>query len=158
MPNHLPYGKIPSARPLLLSVVLAAGLSGFMFAGSAEAAQFTVYKSPWCGCCSNWVDQLKAKGHDVVTKDVENLDAIKKLAGVPGDLQACHTASVEGYVVEGHVPVKEIDRLLSERPTARGIAVPGMPGGSLGMEGADPESYNVMLFKADGTTSVYAKY
>ena len=139
----------------MLSVALMVGTS---LSAPAYAAEITVYKSPWCGCCSKWADRLQAKGHTVTTKNMENLDAIKKLAGVPEDLQSCHTAMVDGYVVEGHVPAKDIERLLGERPKAKGLAVPGMPVGSPGMEGGEPERFDVMLFSTDGSTSVYARY
>lgn len=150
--------KSSNIRPLVLSVALAASVAGVSISGPAYAAQITVYKSPWCGCCSSWADRLEAEGHTITAKDIENLDSIKKLAGVPEALQACHTALIEGYVIEGHVPAKDIERLLADRPEARGLAVPGMPGGSLGMEGAAPERYEVVLFNADGSTSVYARY
>lgn len=152
------HPKTRSVRPLLLSVALAAGIVGTTLSAPALAADITVYKSPWCGCCSKWADHLQAKGHTVTTKNMENLDAIKKLAGVPEGLQSCHTAMVEGYVLEGHVPAKDIERLLAERPNAKGLAVPGMPVGSPGMEGGAPERFDVMLFGTDGSTSVYARY
>lgn len=150
--------KTWSVRPLLLSVALAAGIAGTTLSAPALAAEITVYKSPWCGCCSKWADHLQAKGHTVTTKNMENLDAIKKMAGVPEGLQSCHTAMVEGYVLEGHVPARDIERLLAERPKAKGLAVPGMPVGSPGMEGGAPERFDVMLFGTDGSTSVYARY
>jgi hypothetical protein len=145
-------------KPFILSAVLTASVASMSLSGPASAAELTVYKSPWCGCCASWIDGLKAEGHSVTAKDIEDLDAIKKMAGVPDALQACHTALVDGYVIEGHVPVKDIERLLAERPEAKGLAVPGMPGGSLGMEGAAPEPYEVIFFKSDGTQSVYARY
>ncbi len=145
-------------RPLLAFAVLAANVAGTSISGRAYAAEFTVYKSPWCGCCSKWVDHLQANGHDVVTKDIEDLDMIKKMAGVPENLQSCHTAMVDGYVIEGHVPAKDIERLLTERPKANGLAAPGMPTGAPGMEGGAPDQYDVMLFRSDGSASVYSKY
>ncbi len=153
-----PNRKSRSARPLLLTVALTAGIAGTTLSAPAYAAEITVYKSPWCGCCSKWADNLQANGHTVTTKNIENLDAIKKMAGVPEGLQSCHTAMVEGYIVEGHVPAKDIERLLGERPKAKGLAVPGMPVGSPGMEGGAPERFDVMLFSTDGSTSVYARY
>lgn len=158
MVNSKRHRKIWNAKPLLVSLAVAVGFAAMSLSSPAAAADFTVYKSPYCGCCANWISQLQASGHTVATKDIENIEGIKNLAGVPEALRACHTATVEGYIVEGHVPLKEIERLLAERPQARGVAVPGMPGGSLGMEGGDPEPYNVVLFKADGTESVYARY
>lgn len=141
---------------LLAPMAIAAGFAGT--SPPAYAAEFTVYKSPWCGCCSTWADHLKANGHSVTTENLESLDIIKKMAGVPEPLEACHTALVGGYVVEGHVPAKDIERLLAERPKAKGLAVPGMPGGSPGMEGATPDRYDVLLFQADGSATVYARY
>ncbi len=152
------HRKTRSVRPLLLSVALAAGIVGTTLSAPALAADITVYKSPSCGCCSKWADHLQAKGHTVTTKNMENLDAIKKLAGVPEGLQSCHTAMVEGYVLEGHVPAKDIERLLAQRPNAKGLAVPGMPVGSPGMEGGAPDRYDVMLFDTDGSVNVYGRY
>ena len=158
------HRKMPSVRPFLLTVALAASIVGTSHSGPAYAAEITVYKSPWCGCCSKWADHLQAKGHTVTTKNMENLDAIKKLAGVPEGLQSCHTAMVDGYVGRKtddghrHVPAKDFERLLAERPKAKGLAVPGMPVGSPGMEGGAPERFDVMLFGTDGSTSVYARY
>lgn len=139
-------------------LALAAGVAAALPLAPAQAAEFTVHKSPWCGCCGNWIKHLEANGHSVVTKDTEDLDALKKLAGVPEPLQSCHTAMVEGYVIEGHVPAKDIERLLAERPKATGLAAPGMPSGSPGMEGGTPEKYDVLLFQSDGSTSIYARH
>lgn len=101
---------------------------------------------------------MRANGHSVHVQNMENLDMIKKMAGVPDRLQSCHTAMVSGYAVEGHVPAKDIARLLAERPKAKGLAVPGMPAGSPGMEQGAPERYDVLLFQRDGSTSVYSKH
>jgi len=124
----------------------------------AQSANIVVYKSPTCGCCKNWVAHMQKNGHSVKTQDFEDMDPIKKLAGVPEPFQSCHTAMVNGYVVEGHVPAKDVDRLLKERPKARGISVPGMPAGAPGMEQGESERYNVLLFQSDGTSSIYAKH
>lgn len=145
-------------RPLLASMAIAVSVTLTSFSEPAYAAEFTVYKSPWCGCCSKWVDHLQANGHTVATKNIENLDMIKKMAGVPERFQSCHTAMVDGYIVEGHVPSKDIERLLAERPKAKGLAVPGMPTGSPGMEGGAPDKYDVMLFNPDGSSDVFARY
>jgi len=143
---------------LLACLAAVSGIAATSVPVAAYAAKFTVYKSPWCGCCGNWVKHLEANGHSVVTKNTETLDALKKMAGVPEPLQSCHTATVDGYVIEGHVPAKDIERLLAERPKAKGLAVPGMPAGSPGMEGGAPENYNVMLFQPDGSASVYTRH
>tara|TARA_R110001592_G_scaffold81249_4_gene241276 strand:+ start:2480 stop:2938 length:459 start_codon:yes stop_codon:yes gene_type:complete len=123
----------------------------------AAAAEITVYKSPYCGCCGAWVTHMKDHGHDVTTVEMEDLTAIKKMTGVPAPLQSCHTAVVGGYVIEGHVPASDVARLLAEKPKARGLAVPGMPVGSPGMEGPNPEAYEVLVFQTDGTSAVYAR-
>ncbi len=160
MTDQEPRRNTLSVRPLALftAIAIAGGIATASLSGAANAAAITVYKSPWCGCCASWAERLEAEGHTLTINDVEDLGQIKKLAGVPEELQACHTASAEGYIIEGHVPAKELARLLAERPEARGLAVPGMPGGSLGMEGGEPEPYDVLLFDADGTTTVYAQY
>ncbi len=143
---------------LFACLAVVAGITATSVPVVAYAANLTVYKSPWCGCCGDWVKHLEANGHSVVTKNTETLDALKKMAGVPEPLQSCHTATVDGYVIEGHVPAKDIERLLAERPKAKGLAVPGMPAGSPGMEGGAPDKYNVMLFQPDGSASVYARH
>jgi hypothetical protein len=125
---------------------------------AASAAEITVYKSPYCGCCGAWVDHIKAAGHAVKTVEMEDLTGIKKMTGVPEPLQSCHTAVVGGYVIEGHVPAADVARLLREKPKARGLAVPGMPVGSPGMEGPNPDVYDVLLFQADGTAAVYGRH
>lgn len=118
-----------------------------------------VYKSPTCGCCSQWVDHLKANGFKVRAHDTNNVAAHKTRLGVPSGLGSCHTAQVGGYLVEGHVPAKEIKRLLKQKPRARGLAVPAMPMGSPGMEaGGRKDAYKVFLVKRDGSTQTYARY
>ncbi|MGO4832114.1 DUF411 domain-containing protein [Rhizobiaceae sp. 2RAB30] len=107
-------------------------------AGGAIAGEFvTVYKSPSCSCCESWSKVLQQAGYTIERHDMEDLSAIKKAAGVPGDMEGCHTARIGTYFVEGHVPLEAIAKLMSERPDIAGIAVPGMPQGSLGM-GDDP--------------------
>lgn len=158
MTTHKHSQKPRWIKPLLASVAIAVGATAASLSGPTFAAEFTVYKSPWCGCCSKWVYHLQASGHTVSTKDIENLDMVKKKAGVPERLQSCHTAMVEGYVIEGHVPSKDIERLLAERPMAKGLAVPGMPIGSPGMEGGAPDKYTVMLINPDGSSDVFARH
>lgn len=135
------------------------------FAGSAEPTPdpdlpaITVYKSPTCGCCKEWVDHLQTEGFTVKTNDVMDMNQIKEQFGVPGSLSSCHTAVVEGYVVEGHVPAVDIKQLLQERPNVTGLTVPGMPVGSPGMEqGGRPDPYNVLAFNKQGQTSIFTKY
>lgn len=126
--------------------------------GQAKAVEMTVYKSPTCGCCGKWIDHVKAAGFQVKVVDMDDVTEIKQASGVPMKLRTCHTAVVGNYVVEGHVPADVIKKLLADKPAAAGIAVPGMPVGSPGMEvGAQKDPYEVILFEKSGKTSVYAK-
>ncbi len=109
-----------------------------------------VFKSPTCGCCSKWVDHLTQNGFRVEAQDVADLDAVKQRAGVPSHLRACHTAVIDGYTIEGHIPATAIKKLLDERPNVKGLAVPGMPAGSPGMPSPTPEPYDVVTFGAGG--------
>lgn len=127
-------------------------------AAPALAAEITVYKSPTCGCCKEWVKHLQANGFKVTAKDVSDVEPYKQANGVPPTLGSCHTARVNGYTIEGHVPAGDIQRLLKERPKVRGLAVPGMPTGSPGMEGAYKERYETLTFDRNGRTTVYARH
>jgi hypothetical protein len=125
----------------------------------AAGPVITVYKDPNCGCCSIWVEHLRKNGFEVTVHDVDNMAEYKRKYGVPASLQSCHTGVVNGYTIEGHVPAAEIHRLLKERPKSKGLAVPGMPIGSPGMEaGTSSQRYSVLLFDDAGTTSVYKVY
>lgn len=124
----------------------------------SAATQVQVYKTPTCGCCGNWVQHLRTNGFQVSVKDVPDTTEYRHKFGVPDSLTSCHTAVVEGYALEGHVPAAEVQRILRERPKAKGLAVPGMPMGSPGMEAARTQPYNVMLIDATGKASVYASY
>jgi hypothetical protein len=115
----------------------------------AENSNILVYKDPNCGCCTGWVQHLKEAGFTVRVEETVDLRAIRARLGVPADLAACHTAQVEGYVLEGHVPAVAVRRLLEKRPIAIGLAVPGMPVGSPGMEGGVPQRYDIVLFGAN---------
>jgi hypothetical protein len=118
----------------------------------------TVYKSSTCGCCSNWVEHMKANGFNVTATDVPDIEVPKRTHGVPKTLESCHTAIVGGYVVEGHVPADVVQRLLREKPAIVGVAVPGMPVGSPGMEMSGyKDNYAVMTFDKSGKTSVYER-
>ena len=111
-----------------------------------------VYKSPTCGCCGAWVDHMKENGYDVVVHEQQNLQSIKEKAGILPGQGSCHTAFIGDYVIEGHVPASDVDRLLAERPDAKGLTVPGMPVGSPGMEmGGRVDAYDVLLFDEEGT-------
>jgi hypothetical protein len=118
----------------------------------------TVFKTPTCGCCGKWVEHLKANGFTVKVQEVNDTSAYEKQNHVPRTMESCHTAVVNGYTIEGHVPAAEIKRLLNEKPKAVGLAVPGMPVGSPGMEAAHSEAFSVFVFDEGGRTSVYARY
>jgi len=116
----------------------------------AQTSNILVHKDPDCGCCTGWVRHLRDAGFAVTVEETTDLQPVRKRFGVPADLAACHTAEVDGYVLEGHVPAAAVRRLLEKRPTAIGLAVPGMPAGSPGMEGGVPQRYDVVLFGATG--------
>jgi hypothetical protein len=121
----------------------------------AAEPEITVYKLATCGCCGKWVEHLKANGFQTTVHEVGSVDEYKEEYGVPKELESCHTAVVDGYTIEGHVPAADILRLLKERPAAKGLAVPGMPLGSPGMEASRKDAYDVLLFTEDGKTSVF---
>ncbi|MEP6507400.1 MAG: DUF411 domain-containing protein [Gemmatimonadales bacterium] len=116
-----------------------------------------VYKDPNCGCCKEWVKHLEANGFKVETMDMPDLSLLKQKYGVKQELQACHTAIVGDYVVEGHVPADVIKKMLKEKPAIAGLAVPGMPMGSPGMDSPNKERYNVLTFDRAGKTTIYAQ-
>lgn len=142
---------------MLLILVL-----GFAVALPAAAADrnLEIWMSPSCNCCEKWADHMKSEGFTVESHGAASgtLARIKHQAGVPAKLSSCHTAKIGGYVIEGHVPAADVKRLLEERPDAVGLTVPGMPIGSPGMEGPNPESYEVLLIKPDGTTEIFARH
>ena len=126
----------------------------------ASAAAMTVHRDPSCGCCEAWAEQAMEQGFDVRVIDRPDMPAIKRQYGVPEELSSCHTAVVEGYAIEGHVPFDDVRRLLDEKPNGvRGLAVPGMPRGSPGMEMPDgsKDPFDVMAFDAEGRASVFSK-
>ena len=126
-------------------------------AAAADAPFAVVYKSPTCGCCNNWVEHMRQSGFRVETHDVDNVDPVKDEGHVPMNGRSCHTARVGGYVIEGHVPADLVKKLLAEHPTdVAGLPVPGMVTGSPGMEGPNPQHYDVIAFTKDGQTRVYA--
>lgn len=117
-----------------------------------------VYKSPTCGCCTKWLEHLRASGFEVKPYDVDDITVSRAKLGVPQALGSCHSARVGGYLIEGHVPAQDIRRLLRERPDAAGLAVPGMPRGSPGMEAETEDPYDVLLFQPNGRYAVYQRY
>ncbi len=127
---------------------------------AAQPAQpvVEVYKTATCSCCKQWIRHLEANGFSVKAQDVANPGDYRAKFGIADEHGSCHSARVQGYAVEGHVPASDIKRMLATRPQAAGLAVPGMPMGSPGMEGAHSEPYEVLLVKKDGTTSVYKRY
>jgi hypothetical protein len=137
----------------LMSVLTMAPLAAF-----AESAgpMVKVYKSRTCGCCSKWVEHMRAAGFKVEAIDVPDVSPYKIKYGVTPELASCHTALVDGYVVEGHVPADDVIRMLQLRPRIVGIAVPGMPLGSPGMEAPNPERYETLAFDAAGEATVFA--
>jgi len=143
-------------RAFLASLAASAVSSRALFAEKAPSV-ITVYKDPGCDCCVKWAKHLSASGFVVMPNDVQNMDEIKRTMNVPAALRSCHTAVVDRYVIEGHVPADVIKKFLAEKPSALGLAVPGMPIGSPGMEGGKAERYNVLAFERNGTTRVYAK-
>lgn len=158
-------------------IVLAAALGALLLAAAllwhgraatvpaADAGQrmvtaadtVVVYMTPTCGCCDDWADHVRTYGFTVVTHHLNDLSAVKRQLGVPAGRISCHTAVVRGYTVEGHVPGDLIVKMLAERPRFRGLAVPGMPMGSPGMEGPYKEPYDVLAFDDDGNVHVYAR-
>ena len=147
----------------LLGVVASAALVSACHVGSTAAQvlpEVAVYKDALCGCCSQWVEHLKTHGFPATSTDVDDLDAVKAQHNVPSRVRSCHTAVVDGYVIEGHVPAADIQKLLKERPAIAGLAVPAMPVGSPGMEvpGVPPQPYDVLALHKDGRTEVFSSY
>jgi hypothetical protein len=126
-------------------------------ARAEDAPAVKVWKDPNCGCCTGWVEHLRQSGFAVAVVEQADLTSIKAEAGIPAELASCHTARIDGYVLEGHVPAAAIRRLIKQRPEAIGLAVPGMPIGSPGMEGGSPEVYAVILF-GKAQRSVYGRF
>lgn len=144
---------------------IAAVLGVFVLEGRGRrlaalaAAPITIYKSRTCGCCAKWVDHLRENGFRTIVHDREDMDRIKDDWGIPQSVRSCHTAKAEGFLIEGHVPAGDIQRLLAERPKVAGLAVPGMPAGSPGMaEPGEEGGYEVVAFQLDGSTSHFAAH
>ncbi|HYD96480.1 MAG TPA: DUF411 domain-containing protein [Noviherbaspirillum sp.] len=142
---------------LLLKAAMAALLTAPVLA-SAAAPVIDVYKSAYCGCCGDWVKHLESNGFTVRTHNVANPSDYREKHGIPNDLGSCHTGVVAGYAIEGHVPAADIKRLLAERPNAKGLAAPGMPMGSPGMEGSRKDSYDVLLVDGNRRTRVFSHH
>lgn len=162
-------------RRYFLSSALKTGLvtGGFVLAGTSIAGkslaetvtdaamtpEITVFRSPTCGCCGRWSDHLEAAGFRVVDRTTGDMHSVKQQYGIPPRLETCHTASVQRYIIEGHVPAEDIKRLLAERPKVAGLVAPGMPIGSPGMEDGDEvEPFTVFTFKHNGSVAVFARH
>lgn len=143
----------------IAGVLTAAAVGLFLFtsASSSELPEMTVYQSTACGCCGAWIEIVEEAGFEVDVVTDRDLAAVKAELGVPRGLHSCHSAVVGDYVVEGHVPVDDLKRLLRERPQVKGLSVPGMVKGSPGMPGV-PEPYTVATFTAIGSTDVWARH
>jgi hypothetical protein len=154
--------RVSTGYAVLIALLIGVGVvgAGSLLLGqkSAHAADVVVYKSPTCGCCKKWVSHLEKNGYtvEVHNESRNKLSSIKGEMGVPRDLQSCHTAKIGGYVIEGHVPADVIARLLKEKPQIKGLAVPGMPMGSPGMEGPRKDSYDILALEENGKTSIFA--
>lgn len=143
----------------VLAVVAFVGFrAGDWSAASGAPIKVVMYQNPACGCCGEWAKHMEREGFEVEIQKTAELNRIKEREGITAETAACHTAIVDGYVVEGHVPVRDVKRLLLERPDVLGITVPGMPAGSPGMEGPRSDSFDVLTFDKDGKTAVYASY
>jgi len=144
-----------SFRKALLTGALL--LMSPLTAGAQVSGTVTAYKTPWCGCCHAWAEAVEKAGYEVKSTDLEDLSQVRKMAGVPAGMEGCHVAAINGYFLEGHVPLEAMAKLLAEKPDIAGIAVPGMPEGSLGM-GDDPKAvYDVYAVSRDQSVqpSVY---
>ncbi len=140
--------------------IRSAALGALVLAPIASGANpvIDVYKTAACGCCTAWVDHLKANGFKVVAHNVDDPGRVRAKFGIREQYGSCHTGVVGGYAIEGHVPASSIKKLLKEKPNASGLAVPGMPMGSPGMEGARKEAYDVLLVAKDGSAKTFTKH
>lgn len=164
MSNHM---QPRSRRNFVQSALSLIGVAALSYPQLGQAAiqpqQVTVWKTPTCGCCKDWVIHMRKEGFSVATNDVPDTAPIRQKLGLPAKFGSCHTAQVGGYVLEGHVPAREVKRLLREKPVAIGLAVPGMPIGSPGMEMPGDmqgvrDAFDVVLVTKDGSSRVYESY
>lgn len=159
-----------NTKILIGGLVITLGLAAFLFwPGNERNAtpsidenkiEVVMYKNPGCECCTKWATRMNMDQYQVIEKPIPTMMAKKQEVGVPARFESCHTAMVEGYFIEGHVPIEDVNRLLKEKPDALGLTVPGMPIGSPGMEvpGREADTYDVYLVKKDGSTEVYSSY
>ena len=148
------------SRRSLLQVLLTGLGVGMVPVAAQTRRALQVYKDPTCGCCALWVTHMRDHGFTATVTDVADMTSIKMKLRVPSTVRSCHTASVDGYALEGHVPAADVLRLLRDRPKVAGIGVPGMPIGSPGMEvnGTKPQAFDVLAFDASGKTHVFASH
>lgn len=149
-------GPLSRRRLLLLAGTLP--LAAAPPAVAAEKPLLTVWKDPWCGCCTAWARHVEAAGYAVRIIESADLAPVRERLGVPQELAGCHAAEIDGYAVDGHVPAEAIDRLLALRPPVTGIAVPGMPSGSPGMEGGPVDTYDVIAFDREGGARRFMRF
>lgn len=128
-----------------------------LLAAPVLAASLTVYKSPTCGCCEDWISHMQESGFEVKAIDRDNMQSIKQRAGVSSELASCHTALIDGYVIEGHVPATDVRQLLEQKPAVRGLTIPGMPQSAPGMD-IPGTPYEVLSFDRAGNTQVFSRY
>jgi hypothetical protein len=148
-------------RQLFVFVASSIVLGPLMSLAEGKAKDIHVVKNPQCGCCTAWIEILKDKGFDVTIENLSSslLTEFKIISGIPKNMMSCHTAKINNYFIEGHVPAGDIKRLITERPNALGLAVPAMPYGSPGMGlETEREAYDVFIVKNDGTTEVFQHY
>lgn len=140
--------------------MIAVGLVPFAAQAASAAPSIMVFRDPNCGCCGGWVDHIRTAGFTVEVRMEQQMQGIKAQLGVPKELASCHSGTIDGYVIEGHVPAEVIRKLLRERPSLTGIAVPGMPVGSPGMEvpGQKPDPFRVIGFAQGAAGDVYVEY
>jgi hypothetical protein len=153
-----PVIKTLSLGASFLVLALTTGAARPSVEATSKEPTITVYKDANCGCCKSWIEHLIKHGYHVDAKDSPDMTEIKKSLGVPDGLTSCHTAVVNGYLIEGHVPAADIARLLKTKPKIAGLAVPGMPMGSPGMEGPRTQRYQVFSFDKAGKTKIFASY
>lgn len=143
---------------MFLRLALSGSLALLLFAATPAAADqrpsATIYKHPQCGCCTGYADHLEAAGYHVKVKNTEDIDQVKQLLGVAPELESCHSTVIGNYVVEGHVPLETVDRLLKEKPQLRGIALPGMPNGTPGMPG--PRDEKLVIYTIEDQPKVWS--
>ena len=149
-----------SALQLTLTMTGVTALSQpFGALASTANERVSVWKTPDCGCCGEWVSHLRSNGFEIVTYDVKDTAPMRQMLGLPAKFGSCHSALLGAYVLEGHIPAREMRRLLREKPQAIGLAVPGMPAGSPGMEMGDArDAFDVLLVLKDGSSRVYQSY